>query len=222
MKKLSAVLLSASFLTLAASAAQAEENRWPNWYIGLHGALTFVGEEDIDDNLAVSGLDADSGWAYGATVGYRPPSATGEWSNMRMEVEWHVQDSDIDKIQTPTGGIAGTGSVRVNAGLFNVFYDAVTSMPEWRPYVGVGVGFASMNLKNTNAAFVSGGDSDTVFAWDMQAGLSYLPQWLPYTEWTLGYRYFATSDAKFGYATGGKYSVEYDSHNIEAGVRFLF
>lgn len=219
-KKLTASLLSASFLVFASSAADAQP-RWPNWYLGLHGALSFVGEEDLSGNPTIGSFDQDTGAGYGVSLGYRPRIETGEWSNMRLEIEWHHQRANIDKINTTGGTTTASGDVRANAGMFNVFYDAATSMPEWRPYVGVGLGFADLHLKNA-AAFGASGDKDSVFAWNLMAGLGYVPEWLPYTEWTAGYRYFSTADAEFGLTGGGTFEMEYDSHNIEAGIKFLF
>lgn len=219
-KNFAASLLAASILIGTASAAEAQQ-AWPNWYVGLHGAMAFVGEEDIAGNPSVSSIDTDTGFGYGASLGYRIPATSGEWSNMRIAAEWHHQRADISGVGTPLGGVAGQGDVRVNAGMFNVFYDAVISMPSWRPYVGVGVGFADVQLKNA-AGVISGGDSDNVFAWNLMAGVGYIPETMPFTEISAGYRYFRASDAEFGLVGGGTYDLEYDSHNIEAGIKFLF
>ncbi len=220
MKKLTASLLSASILICAASAADAKPV-WPNWYIGLHGAMAFVGQEDVDGNNSITNIDQDTGYGYGAEIGYRIPATSGEWSNMRLAVEWHHQRADISGFGTPAGGAAGQGDIRVNAAMFNVFYDAATSMPEWRPYVGVGVGVADIQLKNASAA-IPGGDSDNVFAWNLMAGLGYVPSNMPFTELSAGYRYLNASDAEFGLVGGGTYELGYDSHNLEAGIKFLF
>ncbi|MDG1287159.1 MAG: outer membrane beta-barrel protein [Rickettsiales bacterium] len=216
MKKITATLLSASCLVLISTASHAEK-RWPNWYLGLHGALTFVGEQDLNSSSIGGALEQDNGAGYGVSLGYRPRIETGEWSNMRLEVEWHHQRGDIDTV----GGATSAGSVRANSGLFNVFYDAETSMPEWRPYVGLGLGFADLQLKNTPGVAASGSE-DTVFAWNAMIGLGYVPTWMPFTELTAGYRYFSTSDGEFATAAGSKFEMEYDSHNIEAGMKFLF
>ena len=221
MKTVSRALLSATCLTLIATVAEAQPS-WPNWYVGLHGSLNFVGDEDVSGNPNIQQFDQDTGWGYGASLGYRPRVETGEWSNMRIEVSWHHQRADVNKISTAGGAFDGSGDVRVNAGLFNIFYDAATSMPEWRPYVGAGLGFADVQIKNPGTALATTNDGETVFAWNLQAGLGYVPQWMPFTEWTLGYRYFRASDAEFSDTSGNSFEVEYDSHNIEGGVKFLF
>jgi len=213
--KLTASLLAASSLVLISTASHAEK-RWPNWYIGLHGSLAFVGEQDLD-GAATGSIEQDSGAGYGLSLGYRPRIETGEWSNMRIEAEWHHQRSDVDTL----AGVTSAGSVRANTGLLNVFYDATISMPEWRPYVGLGIGFADLQLKNIPGVGSSGSE-DTVFAWNAMIGLGYVPTWLPFTELTAGYRYLSTADGEFSLLDGSKFEMEYDSHNIEAGIKFLF
>lgn len=218
MKKQLASILSASVVMLATTAAEAQ-NRWPNWYVGLHGALTFVGEEDIEDSAIADSYDSDNGFGYGATLGYRIPATAGEWSKMRVEVQWHHQRSDNSSVTVPGGAsLASGGETRVNAGMFNIFYDAATSMDNVRPYVGLGLGYAQLRLVDTLALV----DEDSVFAWNLMAGIGYIPQSLPFTEFYTGYRYFATGEGDFAFADGSTFSMGYDSHNIEAGVRFLF
>ncbi len=221
MKKLATVLLSASVLTCMSFSAQAQQS-WPNWYIGLHGSLAFVGEESVSGNAGVSEVDIDQGYAYGVSLGYRPAMLSGEWSNLRGEVQWHSQMTDVDSVSTPGGSVAGGGDVRVNAGLFNLYYDVALEEPQFRPYVGAGLGFAEVKLRNSGAAFAGDSTSDNVFAWNLLAGIGYVPTWMPFTELNVGYRYLATTDAEFGLAGGGNYELEYDSHNVEAGVKFLF
>jgi opacity protein-like surface antigen len=81
-----------------------------------------------------------------------------------------------------------------------------------KPYVGAGLGAANIDVDV---------DDDTVFAWQLMAGLGYVPQSIPFTEWTLGYRFFNTNDAKITVGATNA-DMEYMSHNVEAGVKFLF
>lgn len=221
MKKLSIALLST--LSFAALSMPAQAGKaWPNWYVGLHGSINFVGEENVSGNSVVTQLDQDTGAGYGVSLGYRPRIETGEWSNMRIEVQWHHQRGDIKQVSTAAATSTVAGDIRVNAAMLNLFYDATTSMPEWRPYVGAGIGFAEVQLKNAGAGLGAANADDNVFAWNLMAGVGYVPQSIPFTEWTLGYRYFATGDAEFASTLGNSFDMEYDSHNIEAGVKFLF
>ena len=64
-------------------------------------------------------------------------------------------------------------------------------------------------------------DSDTVFAYQFLAGIGYAPSNLPSTQWTLGYRYLGTDDPEFA-AGAAKISTEYNSHNVEAGLKLRF
>lgn len=222
MKKTLNTLLMTTLAVAAVSSASQAEDRWPNWYVGLHGSMVFIDNVDLGGNPAVDKFEQDSGYGYGVSLGYRPYFSDSAWSDMRLELQWQHQRADIDKVSTPGGSINSSGDVRVNAVMFNVYYDAPTSFAQLRPYVGTGLGWAKMHLQNANATLASSGDEDTVFAWNLMAGLGYVPESLPYTEWSIGYRYFSPLDSEFSFAGGGTFEMEYDSHNIEAGVRFLF
>jgi len=216
-------LLSSTFLI---SSAQAEP-RWPNWYVGLHGSLSFVNDGDVRGAPAADEVRYDTGFGYGASLGYRPAVDGGNWRNLRAEVEWHHQESDIDKITSPGGAsLNGVGDVNVNAYMVNLFYDATFRDDNMRqaltPYFGGGLGLARFSLNDTTPALGNVSDEDTQLAAQLLAGISYAPEFMPFTEWTLGYRYFTTADAKFSNTTGGTYKMEYDSHNVELGARFLF
>lgn len=216
-------LLSSTFLL--SSTAQAEP-RWPNWYVGLHGSLSFVTDSSVRGGV-VDEAGYDSGFGYGASLGYRPAVDGGHWRNLRAEVEWHHQESDIDKVKSPGGAsLNGVGEVSVDAYMMNLFFDATFRDDDVRqslvPYFGGGIGLAQFDLKDTTGALGNRADEDNQLALQLMAGVSYAPEFMPFTEWTLGYRYFTTGDAEFSTVTGGTTKIEYDSHNVELGARFLF
>lgn len=199
---------------------------WPNWYVGLHGSLVFIDEVNVGGNPTLNNFEQDTGWGLGGSIGYRPAADGGNWRNLRLELEWHHQRADVDKVKTFGGSFNATGGdVRVDALMMNLFFDATFRDPglksTFTPYFGGGAGLATVKLDDTfdlgNTA-----EKDDVFAFQLMTGVTYAPELIPYTEWSLGYRYFNTTDASFAYVGGGKMEVDYDSHNLEAGVRFLF
>lgn len=224
MKKIVAIATTA--MALVSSNAMAE-GRWPNWYVGLHGSLDFVGETELDDNPVVNNFDSDQGFGYGASIGYRPAIGNAVARNFRMEVEWNRQTADLDKVDSSFGSFSGNGKTIASAVMANFFYDFVMTdqyrqTKPFYPYIGGGLGWSTIKLDGADSSLGNINDSDNVFAYQFLAGLAYLPQFMPFTEWSLGYRYFDTMDPEFSYVGGGKFSADYNSHNLELGVHFLF
>ncbi len=222
------LLVSTAAAALMLVSAQAEAaGRWPNWYVGLHGSLDYISDSTIKDNPVVDSYTSDNGIGYGASIGYRPATDANIIRNMRFEVEWNQQTSDMKEVDSIAGAFSGDGQTRVSAFMGNVYYDFV-SLDQFQqpktlvPYIGAGLGYASFVMDDSGTSFGNVTDKDNVLAYQGMAGVSYAPAFMPFTEWTLGYRYFATKSASFAYIAGGNFDVEYSSHNIEGGVRFLF
>jgi len=226
MKKLSVFAVAFAALSLLAHAASAN-GRWPNWYVGLHGSLDFVDDVEVDGNPVVNSYNTDLGYGAGASIGYRPALQNTSLSNLRFEVEWNYLSAAMDKVDSTFGKFSGHGTTVVNAIMGNVFYDFV--MRDQRrqtkpimPYFGAGVGWADVRLRDTDTTLGNLNDNDQVLAYQLMAGISYAPKSIPFTEWTLGYRFFDSVDPEYSYVAGDKFTVDIMSHNVEAGVRFLF
>ena len=216
MKKL--LLTTAAIATLAASAANSAE-RWPKWYVGLAGNVQFVSETDTSLGATNTGdVDFDAGWGVGGSVGYMPGGTNTFLDMMRFEVEVSYREAGLDTL-TPVGGVAASISDDLSSinYMANAFYDINTNS-ELTPYVGAGLGITTAEL---NVPSLTIDDEDSAFAWQVMAGLGYSPELMPNTTFVTGYRYFATSDLKFG-SPAGDFQHEYSSHIIEAGARFAF
>lgn len=172
----------------------------------------------------------------GAAAGYD----FGMW---RAEFEIAYRQNDLDKIKAvvsqdigngpingepiPTQVVPGT-SVSINADgdvsalsfMVNGYFDWQNPSP-LTPYLGAGIGFArvSMNdLKVEGVRLVD--DSDTVFAYQLAAGVGW--EFMPNLTLDLGYRYFATADPEFRDVEGDTFESEYKSHNLMLGLRIGF
>jgi opacity protein-like surface antigen len=101
--------------------------------------------------------------------------------------------------------------------LANIYYDFKNTSP-FTPYIGGGIGFAtiyvSQGTSNLNLLWFE--DDDTVFAYQLGAGVGYDVS----KNWTidLGYRYFGTSDPQFG----NQFKADFGSHNVSLGARYRF
>lgn len=202
-------LLATAGYAMSASASTMDE-RWPRWYIGVSGSLAMQSDGDVSAPGSGS-FDFDSGYGFGAALGYMPASE-GPMGNMRFEAEFLHQDSGIDTF-TPSGGAsaASSGNIVSNAYMLNAFYDfPVNSV--LTPYVGAGIGTANVTLDNAGTD-----EDDQAFAYQFLVGVGYTPSTIPMTQFSLGYRYFATS--KPSYTIG---DVENSVQNLEAGVKLRF
>ncbi len=82
------------------------------------------------------------------------------------------------------------------------------------PYIGAGVGGAGVVfntdtlMQNSTGYWVSGSESDTVFAGQIFAGLRF--RFNPQMSLDLGYKYFATGNPSFSYPPAPNFQVNFD------------
>ena len=151
------------------------------------GATTFNDRIEFDPGVNIGG-------AGGFDFGF-----------LRLEGELSYKNGEMSKI---TEQISGTRFANVDgrlgalAMMFNAFLD-LHNATRVTPYVGGGVGFATLHLSETfgtdtttgNRSRLYRSDDDTVFAYQAGAGLE-----IAFTQrfsLDLGYRYFGTAKAKF-------------------------
>lgn len=205
-------------IATSALSAQAAE-RWPRWYVGLTGGYTFMSDQDISGAGATTQLQLDNGYGFGGSIGYLPSSSAPLLNNMRFELEVTHHESDVDSVTISGAEVGGNGSYSSTAYMANAFYDWQGS-GGWSPYIGAGVGVATVHL-STNSGVGNTETSQNEFAYQGLAGIGYSPSSLPNTQWSLGYRYLATSDVSFN--TGATNAdIEYSSHSVEVGAKFRF
>ena len=153
-----------------------------------------------------------------------------------MEGEVSYRKNDLDKFDVTNVTLAGIGSfdnlgsldadgdVLALGFMANGWYDFDTGSP-WKPFVGGGLGIARISLNDVTATAFGvtvplADDKDWVFAYQVGAGIGY--EVTPTTTVSLGYSFFATADPDFTDVTGIPFDAEYQSHNIEIGLRFGF
>jgi len=216
-RSLTIISLGAVMATAAMGSAKAEE-RWPMWYVGLSGGYTYMQDQDISGSSSRS-MSLDNGYGIGGSIGYLPNSSIPLLNSMRFEAEITYHQNNLNQIKTNSGSISGHGDYDTTAYMVNAFYDLPLNS-RWSPYIGGGIGAANVKLTSGGGAGNTN-DSDSEFAYQGMVGIGYSPDTIPNTQWTLGYRYLATSDPKFA-AAAGSINTEYSSHNIELGAKFRF
>ncbi|MFZ2225646.1 MAG: outer membrane beta-barrel protein, partial [Candidatus Deferrimicrobium sp.] len=104
--------------------------------------------------------------------------------------------------------------------MVNAYYDFKMVSPTIVPYIGVGIGGASISVDASDDVGQIVDDDDLVFAYQAMAGVGFAVNQQVTID--LGYKYFATSDPSFEAIGGGTFDSEYSSHNVFLGLRYNF
>lgn len=167
-------------------------------------------------------VEFDPGVYVGGTGGV-------DFGLLRLEGELSYKRGEMERVNDRTNNIRYTnvdGDLGAFAMMFNAFLDMHNYSPI-TPYLGGGVGFATLHLSDTIGTPSTGGapvllyysDDDTVFAYQAGAGLEIHLN--PMLSLDLGYRYFGTSEASFD-RPGGTTELKLQSHNAAVGFRVKF
>ena len=128
-------------------------------------------------------------------------------------------------------GSGGSGDSTTGAlsYMVNGYFDLPTGGP-LSLYIGGGIGYATVFIDwETTGFFFSevpvADDSDTGLAYQFSGGIGY--EINPRFTVSFGYRYFATEEMQMEFASGspfgsGPFTMEYQSHEFNLGVRVLF
>ena len=203
----------------------------PGIYLDVRGGGTFVNESSqtgagITSNIVID-AEFDPSLMLEAGIGYDHP-ATG-W---RGEFAVGYRTSGIDRLTIANDGGVGvalgvgslngissssvSGDVGALSIMFNGYYDFDID-GRITPFVGAGVGAATIDSKAYALGVKIVDDDDSVFAYQGTAGIACEIS----SFWTASaaYTYFATGDPDFVDTAGGRFESEYDSHNICVGLR---
>lgn len=209
MKKL--ILLSLSFLMICLT-TNVFAGEGP--YMSINAGTSILSDSDWTDD-GVPGttltLEYDLGFAGSLALGHAFSDS------IRLEGELAYQTNDLDKVTQGGASLSMDGDTSVIAFMVNAYYDFANSGPV-TPFISVGAGFAQWELNDftvTGSSLTPISDDETVFAWQVGAGVAY--ELNKSTSLDLKYRYFATSDPEIQTA-----NFECSSHNIYVGVRFGF
>jgi opacity protein-like surface antigen len=205
------------------SIGKAETGR-PGPYVSV-----FIGASMLNDTTVYS-YDYYYGGAYRDNVEFDPGVYTGftggyDFGFVRLEGELSYRYNEIKSVE---GFQSVDGDIGSFATMFNVFFDLHNSSPV-TPYLGGGIGFASLYLSDTygwgpygNVPLYAEG-YDTVFAYQFGAGVDIALN--RNMSLDVGYRYFKTDDAhidpEYSYYPITS-SFEHESHNIMVGFKFKF
>ena len=148
-----------------------------------------------------------------------PNPATTTYNDLPSDLQTLAQG-----LATSTQSLSGDISVLTFMG--NVSYDFDLGLG-WKPYVGGGLGVASISLesKSTASGRTLADDKDTAFAYQAGGGVGY--EFATSADHaitvSLDWRYFRTADPTFkGAVTGAEFDAEIGGHEISLGLRYGF
>jgi opacity protein-like surface antigen len=220
----------------------AEPQGW-GWYLSVFGGWSMPTDEVefgyssvIGPTTAISAtanVDLDDGFMAGAALGVQ----FNEW--LRGEVEasghWHDAEGQGTVIVDPPTVAASTSFYNIEGDgdalfvLANLWVDLPLG-DIIRPYIGGGIGFGRLELdlhaRSTTApttGFVVVDDSDWGFAYQVGAGIAFNVS--QHLALDIGYRFKAINNLDFEadpVIGGFDFEVDYESHNVLAGLRVGF
>lgn len=202
-KKLAAIAVFGMVMT--AAAAQAGDD---GMYVSAFLGPAWLSDADISDATGSIGAEFDAGLAMGLAVGKSFDSA-------RAELEFAYRKNDLDRFTAAGFGVAASGEITSKSLMANLYYD-FSPKEQWSPFVGAGLGLARIEVDDISVVGINiGNGDDTVFAWQLMAGVGC--KVADNTRLDLSYRYLATADPDFS-----GISAEFKSHNLLLGLRFGF
>lgn len=207
--------VSAALLACALAPSTVKAEWRDSLYLWVGGSYLLPAESSLalggDEGRTINGdLKLDSGFGFSLAIGAGDDvGLRGELELGYRKVDWDEIDFDVERADLLYGEIEGdftTLSLMAN-GIY-----AFEGADRMRPYFGIGLGLARHTADGIGEDDTT---DDTVFAWQGMLGVGF-----PLSEATearIGYRYFATAEGDFDGDEAG-----YDSHGIEAGIRFRF
>ena len=228
MKRAIAIIAVLTALAIPAicPAASARPGAYVSGFLGINvnpdtdvSSTDFVTNSDFNDRV-----EFDPNINIGGTAGY-------DFGIVRLEGELSYKNAGIKSITSQSGNRFRNvdGNIGALAMMFNGFFDLHNNSP-LTPYLGGGIGFASLHLSDTTGIDTSGGTAqritlygaadDTVFAYQVGTGVEIALN--RQFSLDLGYRYFVTNRATFDSDLAIATSMKFESHNAALGFRFKY
>jgi opacity protein-like surface antigen len=195
-------------LTIAASSAGNAQI-----YLGGHGGANFLQDSDMSGGGNDGTASFDPGYAVGGILGYR--FGITEAFSVDAEGEFAYRNNDIDSISV-SGFADSDGESQSFAWMLNGWLNWKLGDSGFIPYVGGGFGGVHIDISNADVGTIAvDHESDFVIGGQVGGGLGYLID--EHLELSLDYRFLTTEDANLNGV-----DVEYQSHSVMLGLKYLF
>ncbi len=196
MKKLvSTVCLLSSVFCSQAMAADAD--KYSSWYVGTDLNLSVARDHNVKGTTDGKVSYKPSVSLSDLKVGYRPQALYSDAGDVRFELELLGRSLGVDKVTDASVSSKPKSDLNIGALMANAYYDMHTKT-SFTPYIGAGVGYAAYSFhKSPGFGIGKKDDKDSVFAGQLMTGVSYTPQSMPSTTWSLGYNVFMAGKPEF-------------------------
>ena len=186
-----------------------------SWYVA--GGLGANFASDADNNQAGMPVTAefDTGGIASVAFGYLYGGA------FRAEGEFSYIRNDASSLSVPGFSVPASGDVSTAAIMVNGYFEMYAAS-RWKPFIGVGMGYAHVSINDLGAAgFTIVNDSAGTFAYQFKAGIGYA--FTDSMDGTFGYRFFGTANTEFKDVLGRRFTADgLQTHILELGVRYRF
>lgn len=213
-----ALVLSCSALALlgaaAPAAAQTGAENGTGIYVHGFGGYHLQRDMEFQDTAGKLNIEFEGNYAIGAAVGYK--------FSRTMSVEGEISYRTAKAEKVTFAGAAQTGKPEVKSTAFMVNGIAQLGRGTFKPYLGLGLGVATLEIERfTGTTFTFLGGDTTELAYQLIAGVAY--EVMPKVQLTLDYRYFATAAPEATKSGGGTGEIDpFASHAFLVGVRYNF
>ena len=205
-------------LLCLASTASAEQAR-P--YFTLLGGFNLTDEIVLSDQTGDYIASVEPGFFAGGALGYDLGDAFPQLGKGRLELEFGYRYNLLKEAHFSTGTVYAEGDLSTISVMFNAIGEYENYSPYYVPYIGIGLGAATVSMIETSAAgspMID--DSDTRFAYQVLTGLTFPVSGNLVMD--LGYRYFGTLKPEFIDSQNQQVEVDYANHSFELGLRLGF
>ena len=151
----------------------------------------------------------------GGILGYK-------MGNIRFEGEFTYRDNESTGLNHHPSALLNNDVLGPHRYMGNSFYDFKSSVTGLRPYIGVGLGRATVERKSRDTTFLTTllKKEDTGIGYTGIIGMTYRVN--SYLDLSMEYNYFGLEDLDFDDEAGNPNETRYESHNINVGIRFQF
>jgi opacity protein-like surface antigen len=221
-------MLSAAAVALAMNAPSAQA---ASSYVSLFGGVSFLDKMVAKGQVRTTGSTWNENIQSSFKTGYVIGGNWGvDWGHFRTELELALHQNNSASHAKYISTYSGYGPYTTSADfklsayslMANAWYDFHDILPGGvTPYVGGGVGLAEVQLSGKFRGHKLNMSNDTVFAWQVGAGVS-----VPISDSLkayVDYRYFSTGNAQVAFRNAGLFfggvSTGFQSHSVLVGLR---
>ncbi len=181
------------------------------WYLGIGGGYSSAEDIPADNPALQNTIDPDDGYAAAARIGYDSGAI------LRGELELALRDNDTVNIDS----VQGQGDIRAYSYMANVYAELKLDAIPVTPFVGVGVGAATVDMREVRTVAGSQiNNSDTGLAYQAIAGLAV--NVTDTMSLTGAYTYLEVPDLSYKTSAGGELDSDYSNHTFMLGLRWRF